>query len=254
MSSGKTIRLTRNAEGVFIIEMNDGIDNRINKLMITELHEALDEVEANEGPTALVMRGAQPKFFSNGFNIDWLTNPSTQGEALASLHRLLARLLSLSVPSICCVNGHAFAGGAMLALAFDYRIMNAERGFLCTNELDIGFPYTDGMTALFSVKVPVAAKAPLLLGAERLTAARCLELGLIDAAVPSRDLAKVALARAKKEAPKGVRKALMRATKEQLYGSALFVLRSLSSSQTALRISPAPPPAPPTSQAQRAKL
>ena len=89
MSSGKTILLTRDAEGVFIIEMNDGIDNRINKLMITELHEALDEVEANEGPTALVMRGAQPKFFSNGFNIDWLTNPSTQGEALAPLHRLL---------------------------------------------------------------------------------------------------------------------------------------------------------------------
>ncbi len=38
------------------------------------------------------------------------------------------------------MNGHAFAGGCIFAIAHDYRIMRKERGFLCMNEIDIGLP------------------------------------------------------------------------------------------------------------------
>ena len=33
------------------------------------------------------------------------------------------------------MSGHAFAGGLLLALCCDYRVMNAERGYACMNEV-----------------------------------------------------------------------------------------------------------------------
>lgn len=44
------------------------------------------------------------------------------------------------MPTVAWMNGHAFAGGLMLAMHHDYRVMNAERGFACLNELEFGAP------------------------------------------------------------------------------------------------------------------
>ena len=44
------------------------------------------------------------------------------------------------MPTIALINGHAFAGGLMLAMFHDYRVMNPHRGYLCLNELDFGAP------------------------------------------------------------------------------------------------------------------
>jgi enoyl-CoA hydratase/carnithine racemase len=224
--------------GVWVLVLDDGRENRFTETWFAEFHEALDTLEAAEGPTSLVLAGPGPagvagseakfKFFSNGFDVAWLTNERTQGDALASLHRLLARLLSFGIPTVCCITGHAFAGGAMLALACDYRVMNQDRGFFCTNELDLGFPFTDGMMALFSLKVPLHARTPLLLGASRLTAERCEAMGLINSAVPAAGVMQAALEVAKRQAAKGSRpmRALYRSTKEQLHAGPLSVLRA----------------------------
>ena len=37
--------------------------------------------------------------------------------------------------TIAAINGHAFAGGFLLAMALDYRLMSASKGFLCMNEI-----------------------------------------------------------------------------------------------------------------------
>ena len=66
--------------------------------------------------------------------------------------------------------------------------------------------------------MPPAARAPLLLFGERLTAKRAVSLGLVDAALPAGELEAAALALAQRQAPKGAKKALYRSTKEQLFG------------------------------------
>ncbi|KAJ4306670.1 hypothetical protein N0V88_000034 [Collariella sp. IMI 366227] len=42
------------------------------------------------------------------------------------------------MPTIALLPGHAFAGGIMLAMHHDYRVMNPSRGFACVNELEFG--------------------------------------------------------------------------------------------------------------------
>ncbi len=48
---------------------------------------------------------------------------------LAEVHRLFARILGFSMLTVAAVNGHAFAGGAMLAMAHDFKIMRSDRGY-----------------------------------------------------------------------------------------------------------------------------
>mmetsp|Transcript_1762 Transcript_1762/g.3709 ORF Transcript_1762/g.3709 Transcript_1762/m.3709 type:complete len:169 (+) Transcript_1762:65-571(+) len=102
--------------GVFTIILDDGRDARLTARLLRQLNSALDEVEAHAGPTALVLTGSN-KFFSNGFDIDWLMG-NEQALALQTLHQLLARLILFPVPTVCAINGHAFAGGMAGALSF----------------------------------------------------------------------------------------------------------------------------------------
>mmetsp|Transcript_23105 Transcript_23105/g.16436 ORF Transcript_23105/g.16436 Transcript_23105/m.16436 type:complete len:100 (+) Transcript_23105:321-620(+) len=47
--------------------------------------------------------------------------------------------MTVPIPSVAVINGHAFAGGIILALAHDFRIMNtSNKGLICLSEINIG--------------------------------------------------------------------------------------------------------------------
>ena len=54
------------------------------------------------------------------------------------MQQLLAKLMTLNVPTMAVINGHAYAGGLILALAHDFRIMKQNSGVLCLSEINIG--------------------------------------------------------------------------------------------------------------------
>jgi enoyl-CoA hydratase/carnithine racemase len=85
------------------------------------------------------------------------------------------------MPTIALVNGHAFAGGVMLAMYHDYRIFNPSRGFLCLNELDLGVPLKPAMSSIFRQKTtsPHVYRS-LVLEAKRFGGKEALEAGLVD--------------------------------------------------------------------------
>ena len=86
-----------------------------------------DEIEKDEGPGALVTSSKDPKFFSNGLDLDWMQNPEDYPESGdrevfgEEFMYLMGRIITLPIPSICVVNGHAFGAGFMLALSHDIR-------------------------------------------------------------------------------------------------------------------------------------
>jgi enoyl-CoA hydratase/carnithine racemase len=84
------------------------------------------------------------------------------------------------MPTIALINGHAFAGGFMLAMYHDYRVFNPSRGFLCLNELDLGVPLQPAMSSVFRQKLSPQVYKLMVLEAKRFSGKEALEGGIVD--------------------------------------------------------------------------
>lgn len=107
----KMLELARQVE-VFVLAMTAG-ENRWNTTFVRQFTAALDEVEASEGPAALVTTSEDHKFFSNGLDVNWLRAGGDDeggdpvGFATEAM-TLLGRMITLPLPTVCAIGGHAF--------------------------------------------------------------------------------------------------------------------------------------------------
>ncbi|MBU6330560.1 MAG: enoyl-CoA hydratase/isomerase family protein [Acidobacteria bacterium] len=164
---------------VAVITMDRG-ENRFDLAETQRWHALLDEVEAHEGPLALVTTGTD-KFYSNGLDLDWLmANQPEAGHMLRELHRVWGRILGLDCITVAAVNGHCFGAGALLSSAHDRIVMRADRGFWCMPELDLGLPVSEKMAALLTARLPRTAIHEALMTARRYTAADGFSVGIVD--------------------------------------------------------------------------
>jgi enoyl-CoA hydratase/carnithine racemase len=210
---------------VFILSMQSG-ENRFNRTFIDALNEALDTVENSAGPAALVTIGGEDKFYSNGLDLAWLSGDG-QGEApefIKAVLKLLGRVMAFPVPTAAAINGHAFAAGAMLALAHDFRVMRADRGFFCLPEVDINIPFAPGMTALIKSRLTPNVFRTLLLTGARIGGIEAKELGIVDEAIPGDQVLPRATACVAPLAGKD--RNTFRAIKRGMYADALALLEA----------------------------
>ena len=166
-------------EKIAILDLGDD-ENRFSPGFLDEFDARLDEV-VGAGAQGLVTTGGG-KFYTNGLDLDWLAaNGDRTQWYVGRVQGMLARMLTLPVPTAAAVVGHAFGAGAMLALAHDFRVMRADRGFFCFPEADIRIPFTPGMAALIQAKLtPQAAVASMTTG-RRFGGGDAERLGLVDA-------------------------------------------------------------------------
>jgi enoyl-CoA hydratase/carnithine racemase len=217
------IDLRRDGE-VFVLRFDAG-ENRIHPEFLAALNGALDEVEASQGPAALVTTGAG-KFYSNGLDVAGLAGLG--GEALraflAELDRVFARVLSLPVASVAAINGHAFAAGGMLALAHDFRVMRADRGFFCLPEIDMamGQPLEPGMYAVIGAALPRPIFHEALITGRRYGGLDAAARGIVTEAVAEAEVLPRALGIARGMAGKD--RETLRQLKRGLHADALAVL------------------------------
>ncbi|TLW90448.1 enoyl-CoA hydratase/isomerase family protein [Saccharomonospora piscinae] len=213
--------LTQHAD-VAVLDLGAG-ENRFHLGWIAETEAALDKVATAEGPRALVTV-ADGKFFSNGLDLEWASaHPDRFSDYLASVERLLARVLTLPLVTTAVVQGHAFAAGAMFTLAHDFRIMRADRGFWCLPEADLGLPFSPGMSALIQARLtPQTAHAAMTTG-RRYGGEDALAAGIVDRVAGEAELRETALALAASQA--GRASAALATIKETLYAPVLRALR-----------------------------
>jgi enoyl-CoA hydratase/carnithine racemase len=166
-------------EKIAILDLGDD-ENRFSPEFLDEIDAHLDEL-VGTGARGLVTTGGA-KFYSNGLDLDWLTAHGQQTQwYVGRVQGMLARILTVPVPTAAAVVGHAFGAGAMLALAHDFRVMRADRGYFCFPEVDIRIPFTPGMAALIQAKLtPQAAVASMTTG-RRFGGDDAVSLGLVDA-------------------------------------------------------------------------
>ena len=178
---------------VFLLQMDNG-ENRFNEPSIAALHAALDTAQSVEGPLALVTTGTG-KFYSNGLDLDWLmTAGAAAGPFIEEVHRLLVRILEFPAITVAAVNGHAFAGGAMLASAHDFLFMREDRGYWCLPEVDLGLPLTDTMFRVVAAHIPATTMHEASLTGRRYDGPQMLAHGIAYRLVAEADLVSEAIA------------------------------------------------------------
>lgn len=182
----------RHHDSIAVLDLGDG-ENRFSPDFLDEMNAHLDAVVA-EGAPALVTT-ATGKIYSNGLDLDWLSSNSDQAaEYVAAVHTLFARVLTLPMPTVAAIGGHAFGAGAMVAMAHDYRVMRADRGYFCFPEADIRIPFTNGMAALIQAKTTPKAAVASMTTARRFGGPDALALDLVDATAAEGEVLDAALA------------------------------------------------------------
>lgn len=210
--------LTRH-DDVYVLNIGD-TENRFSLDWLQQINTHLDSVVADPAP--LVTTGVG-KFYSNGLDLDWLLeNRDRWDEYVGQVHALLARVLTLPVPTLAAVNGHAFGAGAMFSMAHDWRLMRADRGFFCFPEVDIKIPFTPGMAALIQAKLAPQTALLAMSTGQRFDAATAVRVGLIEGAAEADDLATTGIGRLAPLAGKDA--ATLEAIKQVMYAGAVTAL------------------------------
>ena len=166
-------------EKVAVVTMNDG-ENRFNLPFLETFLHALDQVEADTDANALIVTSSHEKIFCNGIDLDWLLpfiqkgDKETASTFFYTMNRLFKRILLYPMPTIAAISGHAFAGGAIISCAFDFRFMRSDRGFFCFPEVDLGIPFLPGMIALIKKAIPQYKVEELHYTGKRATAEECV--------------------------------------------------------------------------------
>jgi len=208
---------------VYLLKMDAG-ENRWNTSFVREFSNALDKVELDDGPGALVTFSLDEKFFSNGLDLDWVKNPekyphSGDREVFGEeFMYLMGRMITLPIPTICAINGHAFGAGFMLSLSHDVRIMREDRGFICANEIQLGMKIPRPELALFRHKIPANSFFETVQLSRRWTGPDALNAGIVQAVGNIDELQEMALQKAEELAPLATDRKNFGAHKEMLYG------------------------------------
>ena len=149
-----------------------------------ELLDALDRALAEEeraSSRAVVVTGTG-SIFSAGVDLLRVIEggPRYLAEFLPALDRAFLRLVRFEKPLIAAINGHAIAGGAIVALASDRRILARGKATFGVPELRVGVPFP--VCALEIVRMSVAPQQfnDVVYGARTFGVDECLARGLVD--------------------------------------------------------------------------
>ncbi|MBI9085619.1 MAG: enoyl-CoA hydratase/isomerase family protein [Desulfobacterales bacterium] len=180
-------------EHVAVLTMNSG-ENRFNPDFLKAFQETLDAIEEKTDATTLVVTSAHEKIFSNGIDLEWIIPVIHKKELdrakdfFYDLNRLFKRMVTYPLITVAAINGHAFAGGAILSCAFDFRFMRSDRGYFCFPEVDLGIPFLPGMNALLKKAMPLYQVEAMQYTGCRLTAEECQAHHIVRETAPMDEL------------------------------------------------------------------
>ncbi len=167
-----------------IIKLDRGKSNALNAEMITELNDMLKNIASDSSIAGVIITG-KDHFFSAGLDLIALYN-YTEAEAAAFWHLFLdftANITAFKKPLVAAINGHSPAGGCVIALACDYRIMAEGKYIIGLNEVPVGIIVPESIFKLYSFWIGQANAARSLLEGKLFSPDEALQIGLVDEVV-----------------------------------------------------------------------
>src|SRR5947209_8087019 len=169
------------AEQVAVLRMDFGKANAIGEGFLERMSSLLDEVTARKA-RALVLAG-DGRIFCAGLDLPSLLGRSAE-EIAAFIDRFsgfMLRVFELPIPVIAAVDGHAVAGGCVLALQTDFRLMSA--GTIGLNEVRIGVGLPAVVLETLKLQVSAPALRTIALEGRLFESDAALRIGLVDEVV-----------------------------------------------------------------------
>ena len=145
---------TEEFEGVTVATLDHGKVNAFDSDLMKAWISELDRLEQSD-TKALVLTGGG-KVFSAGVDLRRLTEEGRDYVEmfLPLMSEAFLRTFTFSRPVVAAVNGHAIAGGCMLACACDYRVMSEGSGRIGTPELAVGVPFPSIAVEILRLMIP----------------------------------------------------------------------------------------------------
>lgn len=164
-----------------IITLDRGKSNALNREMITELNDMLKNIAEEQTVSGVIITG-KDQFFSAGLDLIELYN-YTEEEATAFWHLFLdfvATITAFKKPIVAAINGHSPAGGCVIALACDYRVMAEGKYIIGLNEVSVGIIVPNSIFNLYAFWIGQANATRSLLEGKLFTPEEALQIGLVD--------------------------------------------------------------------------
>ncbi len=169
---------------VTVIRLNRPPANTIDLELTGEFEIAFDAAMAGQ-PEALVLAGTGP-FFSGGLNLKSVPSYSAgqQNDLLRAINRLTGKLYACPVPLVGSVNGHAVAGGFIVALNTDYRVGPIGDFQFGLTEARVGIPFPAATMIVLKAELAPQHVRFIALQARRFGSEEALARGVLDELQP----------------------------------------------------------------------
>lgn len=181
--------------GVLLLTVERPPVNAMDVALLGELVEAIARV-ATDPPAALVLAGGGG-IFSAGVDLKAAPTygPAQQREMVTLINEMALGVYELPCPVVGAITGHAIAGGLVLALCTDVRVVSSSGSYGLT-EVKVGVGYPQAAIGVVAAELAPHAARVLALGSQLLGAEECVRLGVFDEIVEPGQVIPRALVRA----------------------------------------------------------
>lgn len=172
--------------------------------------------------------------FATGFDLKWVKPDPVRGISVyAAMLNVWRRIATFPMPTFCVINGHAFAGGLILALCHDFRTMvDSDRVRLKLSEIDLGMYLPVALSVLLKQTLTTQARRPLEMG-QAMDVKNAKKLNIVTASYGKPEEADSQIAKfADQFAEKGVHKQALKLLKTRMFQE--FVDQSQRNSHSTL--------------------
>ncbi|MCK9489624.1 MAG: enoyl-CoA hydratase/isomerase family protein [Xanthomonadales bacterium] len=179
-----SLKINHDADGIRTIQLARPPVNALDPELVGLLTEAVDAAIAEEASAIIIAGG--PGVFSAGLDVPVLLGLSREEmtQFWRSLFGITARLARSPVPIAAAIDGHSPAGGAVLALFCDYRVMADGPFRIGLNEVEVGLPVPAWIQAALRRQIGARPAEQLLVTGALIESRQALAVGMVDALQP----------------------------------------------------------------------
>lgn len=181
---------------VALLRLEGGKANAMTPELLDALERLVDEFEKS-GARAAVLTGYE-RYFSAGLALPLLVDlerPAMR-RFIERFGAVMLRVFACAKPIVAAINGHAIAGGCVLALQCDWRVMVDGEAKIGLNETQLGIGLPSSVLEPLQLAVPRASLVPVAMEGRLFAPAEALALGLVHELAPARELESRARAKA----------------------------------------------------------